>query len=219
MLYTYRDVIYMVLDELKQFTTDIPFEEEHIATLLTISRAVIIKQKFAGQKTEIPMELLQPIQFNIIKDSGIIKSNREFDVINLNGMHMFYNVTVPSIPDVEFSQTTLDRFKYVRVNKWLSNVCYFTVSNNNVLYFKVPTTIDALFTSSYIEIPAYYNAILEDPRTAYPYESKYLDLDFAITGDMLRIIIDLTLADLYKHLHLPEDTINNGKNDLVQAQK
>ena len=41
MTYTYRDVIYIVLDELKQFTTTIPFEEEHIAYLLTISRAVL----------------------------------------------------------------------------------------------------------------------------------------------------------------------------------
>ena len=83
------------------------------------------------------------------------------------------------------------------------------------LIFKVPNSISSLFTSSSTEVDAYYNVILEDPRKIFLYYDNYLDRDFAINGDLLRIIIDLTLADLYKHIHLPEDTINNGKNDLV----
>lgn len=215
MTYTYRDVIYIVLDELKQFTTTIPFEEEHIAYLLTISRAVIIKQKYSNGKIEIPPEVIQKVPFKLIKTGDIITSNKSFDVINLNGSHLFYSVEIPQVPNVELTQTTVNRFKYLNINKWLSNIAYYTINEMGKLIFKVPSSITSLFTNSYTEIDAYYNTILEDPRKIFPYDENYLDRDFAINGDLLRVIIDLTLADLYKHIHLPEDTINNGKNDLT----
>ena len=215
MTYTYRDVIYIVLDELKQFTTSIPFEEEHIAYLLTLSRAVIIKQKYSNSKIEIPPEVMQKVPFKLVQRHGIITSNRSFDLINLNGSHLFYSVDIPSLPNVELTQTTISRFKYLNINKWLANIAYYTINEMGKLIFKVPNSISSLFTSSSTEVDAYYNVILEDPRKIFLYDDDYLDRDFAINGDLLRIIIDLTLADLYKHIHLPEDTINNGKNDLV----
>lgn len=212
--FIYKDVIYLVLEELKQTTDDIPFEEDLIANLLNISRAVIIKQRFGSHKVEIPKEIIQSVPFKIIFKDNIYQSNREFVIINLNGAHLFYNISIPMLSNLEITYTTLDRFKYVQISKWFKKIAYSAFSNNNKLYFKFPegTITPALLSKG---ITGYFNTILDDPRTIFPYEEDYLNLDFAINGDLLRPILDLTLSDLYKHIHLPEDIINNGKNDLI----
>lgn len=214
--FTYKDVIYLVLEELKQTTDDIPFDEDLIANLLNISRAVIIKQRLGSNKVEIPKEVMQSVPFRLVFKDNVYQSNREFTIVNLNGAHLFYNISIPVLPDLEITYTTLDRFKYVQISKWLKKIAYSAFSNSNKLYFKFP---DGTITSTLLSrgITGYFNTILDDPRTIFPYEEDYLNLDFAINGDLLRPIVDLTLADLYKHLHLPEDAINNGKNDLTQG--
>lgn len=213
MNYTYKDVIYLVLNELKQTSDDIQLEEGELAVLLNIARAVVLKQRLGNNKVEIPREVIQTIPFKIsLKESTLI-SDRNFNTLNLNGNHLFYNVILDLYPDKFVELVTLDRFKYVYNNKWLQNIVYATIGKTNKIYLKAPSDIMAEFTNPSVKINATFEGILDDPREAYPYEDNYLDLDFAINSDLLRPIIELVIADIVKHMSIPEDIVNNGKND------
>ena len=43
---TYRELVYLVLDELKGTSDDFTYTEEHIMFLLSKSRAFLLKQKY-----------------------------------------------------------------------------------------------------------------------------------------------------------------------------
>lgn len=213
MRYTYKDAIYLVLDQLKQSTDDIQLEEDHIAALINASRATLLKQRLGNNKVEIPKEVIQTIPFKLQLINQTITSDREFELLNLNGNHLYYDIVLPDYPNYEISFITLDRFKYVHNNKWLKNIIYSALSNTGKILIKAPDSIKNLFISPSYRINAVFNGILDDPRSVFPFEDNYLDLDLAVNGDLLRVIIDLTVADLLKHMSIPEDIINNGKND------
>ena len=50
---TYRQITYLVLDELKQLSDDSTFNEEHIIFLLGKYRGAILKQTYKDVKKEI----------------------------------------------------------------------------------------------------------------------------------------------------------------------
>lgn len=50
----YRDMVYIVFDELKIFSDDSVWESEHIVQLLNKYRTLLFTQKYKGKKVEIP---------------------------------------------------------------------------------------------------------------------------------------------------------------------
>lgn len=63
---TYREVIYMVSDEIKASSDDAYFTEEHIMFLLKTYRAFILKQRYADVKKQIPESNYQTICIDLI---------------------------------------------------------------------------------------------------------------------------------------------------------
>ena len=51
---TYRELVYLVLDELKGTSDDFTYTEEHIMFLLSNYRAFLLKQKYNDIKKQIP---------------------------------------------------------------------------------------------------------------------------------------------------------------------
>ena len=50
---TYRELIYMVLDKVKESTDDAYFKEEHVAFLMDKYRPFILKQRYADVRKSI----------------------------------------------------------------------------------------------------------------------------------------------------------------------
>ena len=51
---TYRQLTYLVLDEIKGFSDDFTYTEDHIIFLLDKYRAFILKQRYSDIKKQIP---------------------------------------------------------------------------------------------------------------------------------------------------------------------
>ena len=51
---TYRELVYMVLDQLKGMSDDFDFTEDHVIFLLSKFRGYLLKQKYADIRKEIP---------------------------------------------------------------------------------------------------------------------------------------------------------------------
>ena len=57
----YRDIVYMVLDELKIHSDDASFTEEHILFLINKYRAFILKQRYSDKRKEVPQSNYQTL--------------------------------------------------------------------------------------------------------------------------------------------------------------
>ena len=53
---TYREIVYMVLDELKEHSDDAYYTEDHIIFLATNWRAALLEKKYPTNKKDIPSE-------------------------------------------------------------------------------------------------------------------------------------------------------------------
>ena len=58
---TYREIVYSILDLLKQSSDDSFYTEEHVLFLVSKMRAAILKQTYANIKKEIPESNYQTI--------------------------------------------------------------------------------------------------------------------------------------------------------------
>ena len=68
---TYREIVYMVLDELKVNSDDKYFEEEHVMFLMDKYRAFLLKQRYSDIKKQMPESNLQTICLNLIEVPAI----------------------------------------------------------------------------------------------------------------------------------------------------
>ena len=53
---TYRQLVYLVLDELKLMSDDSTYTEDHVISLLSTYRSFLWKQRYADVRKEIPLE-------------------------------------------------------------------------------------------------------------------------------------------------------------------
>lgn len=58
---TYRELIYMCLDEIKVISDDSYFEEEHVSFLLDKFRPFLLKQRYGDVRKEVPQSNYQEI--------------------------------------------------------------------------------------------------------------------------------------------------------------
>ena len=68
---TYRELVYMVLDELKGISDDFTYTEDHIIFLLNKYRAFILKQRYSDVKKFIPESNYQTICLDLIQVPAI----------------------------------------------------------------------------------------------------------------------------------------------------
>ena len=68
---TYRELVYLVLDELKGTSDDFTYTEEHIMFLLSKYRAFLLKQKYNDIKKQIPESNYQTICIDLTEVPAI----------------------------------------------------------------------------------------------------------------------------------------------------
>ena len=68
---TYKELVYMCLDELKLYSDDALYTEEHIMFLLGKYRTFLIKQRYSDVKKQIPESNYQTICLDLIKVPAI----------------------------------------------------------------------------------------------------------------------------------------------------
>jgi hypothetical protein len=68
---TYRELVYLVLDELKLISDDSSFTEDHVIYLLDRYRPFLLKQRYSDVKKQIPDSNYQSICIDLTKAPAI----------------------------------------------------------------------------------------------------------------------------------------------------
>ena len=224
---TYKELTYMVLDELKLYSDDALYTEEHIMFLLGKYRTFLIKQRYSDIKKQIPESNYQTICLDLIEVPAIsgepceggsyLRSKKKIPFLMKIGNPRVYPI---DYYQGEITYVSRDRMRYVGYNKYLQNIIYASLGPDNYLYFK---SFNPQFL--YLE-KVRMTGIFEDTLAASelqcPDESgntvcDVLDREFPIENALIPPLIQLVVEELTKAEYKPEDKENNSDDDLSEV--
>lgn len=224
---TYKELIYMVLDELKLYSDDALYTEEHIMFLLGKYRTFLIKQRYSDVKKQIPESNYQTICLDLIEVPAIsgepceggsyLRSKEKIPFLMKVGNPKVYPV---DYYQGEITYVSRDRMRYVGYNKYLQNIIYASLGPDNYLYFK---SFNPQFL--YLE-KVRMTGIFEDTLAASELQCPdengnivcdVLDREFPIENALIPPLIQLVVEELTKAEYKPEDKENNSDDDLSEV--
>ena len=221
---TYKELVYMCLDELKLYSDDALYTEEHIMFLLGKYRTFLIKQRYSDVKKQIPESNYQTICLDLIEVPAIsgepceggsyLRSKEKIPFLMKIGNPKVYPV---DYYQGEITYVSRERMRYVGYNKYLKNIIYASIGPDNYLYFKS-------FNPQYLYLEkARMTGIFEDPQAASelqcPDENDsivcdILDREFPIESALVPPLIELVVKELLGAEYRPEDSNNDSSDDL-----
>lgn len=221
---TYREIIYMCLDELKLSADDSYYNEEHILFLITKARGLLLKQQYKDVKKEIPESNFQTLCLDLIQVPAITGEECEGGTYlrSKEKIPFLMNISSPRVYTEDFYQGDItyvsrERMKYVGYNRWLPNIIYASIGPDNYLYFKS-------FNPQYLYLEkARLTGIFEDPEKAAEFECDksedscdVLDMPFHLEEALIPQVVQLVVKELSGSIYKPKDDVNNASDDLSE---
>lgn len=221
---TYRELVYLVLDELKLSADDSYYNEEHILFLITKARGLLLKQQYKDVKKEIPESNFQTLCLDLIQVPAIAGEPCEGGTYlrSKEKIPFLMNIFTPRVYTEDYYQGDItyvsrERMKYVGYNRWLPNIIYASIGPDNYLYFKS-------FNPQYLYLEKVrLTGIFEDPEKAAEFECDkseelcdVLDMTFPLEEALIPQVIQLVVKELTGSIYKPKDGENNASDDLSE---
>lgn len=227
---TFEQIIYMVLDILKEHSDDAYYTEEHILFLAKKMRALLLERKYKNRRNGTFTEMsgeneqqlcieLEPAAMLPFGCSGNwLRSKKEIPEL-ISGS----NASVFTVNDLLQSQVTFipaERMPYVGYNKWLRNIIYAARSSDNHLYLSGNNS-QFMFLDK-----VGMNGVFADPEEAAKLSPENCDgtggcdimkQDFPLEDSLVPSCIELVVQELIGSRFAPEDKRNNAKDDFNEA--
>lgn len=224
---TYKELVYMCLDELKLYSDDALYTEEHIMFLLGKYRTFLIKQRYSDVKKQIPESNYQTICLDLIEVPAIsgnpceggsyLRSKEKIPFLMKIGNPRIYPI---DYYQGEITYVSRDRMRYVGYNKYLQNIIYASLGPDNYLYFK-SFNPQFLYLEK-VRITGIFEDTLAASELQCPDENgnivcDVLDREFPIENALIPPLIQLVVEELTKAEYKPEDKENNSDDDLSEV--
>lgn len=218
---TYRQLIYLVLDELKLMSDDSSFTEDHIIFLLSKYRAFLLKQRYSDVRKEVPLSNYQTLCLDLEEHEGI-------EGLSCEGTYMRSTKKIPEAMNVgqsrvhsddyfngEVTYISRDRLRYVGYNKWLQNIIYATKGPDGYLYLK--SSNPQLYYLEKIKFTGVFSDAEEasELECEQPESCDILDKEFPIEDALIPPLTELVVKELSGAIYKPEDSENNATDDLT----
>lgn len=225
---TYRELVYMCIDELKMNSDDSHFQEEHVLFLLDKYRGFLLKQRYSDIKKEIPESNFQTICLDLEKVPAYENSDvcgAGWYLKSMQKVPEMMTISNPKVSTQDYFQgnityTNRERFKYVGNNKYLQNTIYSTIAPNEYLYLKSNNP------QSYYIDKVTLTGIFEDSSKAAELSCDkddelcdVMDRKFPLEEALILPMLQLVVKDLGAANYNAEDDINNANDELGQLAR
>ena len=221
---TYRELVNMILDELKVVSDDSHFQQEHVIFLLDKFRGFLLKQRYSDVKKEIPESNYQTICVDLEQVPAL-----ENDTCGGRG----YLRSIQKIPDMmtvgNTKVSTMDyfqgyvayinreRFKYVGSNKYLGSTIYSTIAPNEHLYLK--SSNPQAYYLNKVKVTGIFEDSAKAAELACPDDTgddacDVLDKTFPIEEALIPPLLELIIKELGGAKYQAADKQNNATDDL-----
>lgn len=221
---TYRELVYLVLDELKVISDDSHIQEEHVLFLLDKYRAFLLKQRYADIKKEMPESNLQTICLDL-EEVGAFEGDPCGGTYLRSVQKIPYALTIynPKVSTMDYFSGNItyinrDRFKYVGGNRFLQNTIYSTIAPNEHLYLR-----SANVQYKHLE-KVRLTGVFEDSSKAAELSCEdsdepcdVMDKTFPLEEALIPVMVELIVKELGGVIYRPEDKDNNADDDMSRV--
>lgn len=215
---TYRELVYLCLDEVKSISDDSTFNENHIILLADKYRAFLIKQRYSDVKKHIPESNYQTICLDLTKSvspSGPCGRTYLMSKEEVPNILSVSNTRVYPIDSYQDSMTFIsrDRMRYVGYDKYLQNIIYCSLALDNHLYL-ISMNPQFLYLSK-IKVTAIFEdaSIASELECGDNKECDVLDRKFPIEESLVTPLVSLIVGEVLGAKYRPDDNKNNAKDD------
>lgn len=219
---TYKQLVYMIADELKLASDDSYFTNDHIVYLLNKYRTFLLKQRYSDIKKIIPESNYQTLCLELIEVPAISGEPCECSSYLKSTVKLPVTIKIgnPRVYPIDFYQgeityTSRDRMRYTGYNRYLQNIIYCSIAPDGYLYFK---SSNPQFL--YLE-KVKFTAIFEDALEVSKYECSeeegscdIMDKIFPIEDSLVIPLIELVVKELRNPEYSPEDKVNDAQDQL-----
>lgn len=223
----YKEIVSMVLDELKITSDDSVINEGHVIFLAGRYRSFLLKQRYYSDlKKRIPESNYQTLCLDLEQTEAVeglpceggyyLRTTKPVPELLPFGTIRVYSSGSYYKGDMEF--ISRDRFRYVGGNKWTGNIIYATLDPSGRIYL---TSGNPQFL--YL-CKIQLTGIFENAEEASELECDsseeencdILDRDFPMEDALIAPLIELITKELSPSLAAPEDKENNADDNLSQ---
>ena len=220
---TLRELVFLVLDELKINSDDSYFNEDHVIFLLNKYRSFVLKKELEKENKPLSSTNAQLICLDLIEVRDEDNLCGESMLRTEQPIPSLVNDCKISIYPVNYFEgdhiiyTTMERMRYTTYNKWTKNLIYAAKGPDNYLYLKSSNP-----QYLYLE-KLKMKAVFEDFESAAQYacdesgeelDCDILDMKFPIENALVPIIVEMVVKELLGASYRPKDSINNSNDDL-----
>ena len=226
-----KEIVYMVLDMLKESSDDAFYTEDHVLFLLKKYRSFLIKKEQDKEKstTDIASEFeYQEICLDLEKVAAIDGEpcTGGYYLRSVQKIPKILEDTLPRVYPIDYYQGTnisyipRDRMRFVGSNKYLRNIIYVSLGPNLHLYLTSNNPqflyLKKLRMSAIFEDFDDAAGLLCDPE-GEDASCDILDAVFPIRDYLVPTLIELVVKELSGSKYQPEDLRNNAKDDIPAA--
>lgn len=226
-----KEIVYMVLDMLKESSDDAFYTEDHVLFLLKKYRSFLIKKEQDKEKstTDIASEFeYQEICLDLEKVAAIDGEpcTGGYYLRSIQKIPKILEDTLPRVYPIDYYQGTnisyipRDRMRFVGSNKYLGNIIYVSLGPNLHLYLTSNNPqflyLKKLRMSAIFEDFDDAADLLCDPD-GEDASCDILDAVFPIRDYLVPTLIELVVKELSGSKYQPEDLRNNAKDDIPAA--
>lgn len=197
---TYRELVYMCLDEIKLASDDSYITEDHILFLISKYRAFLLRQKY--EKTNMPVSesnyqcILVTPNKDIVPEVMSVAKPRVFTITEGEG-----DTTTSFLTYV-----SPHRYHFIGENRILKPIVYCTIDHNKKLQCKNKELTNVNIFAVFEDIVKVSEFNLDG--------ADVLDCECPIESELVSGVQELVVKDALGIAYRPKDTINNGNDDL-----
>lgn len=220
---TYREVVYMILDELKLVSDDASFTQDHVIWLASKYRSMLLKQHYKDIKKDIPESNYQTICLNLEKTEAIpgypcesgymLRSKEEIPATITSASTKVYPLNFYSGERIAY--VTMDRMRFTGYNKWMNNIIYASLGPDGHLWVNSKNhqflNMKKARVTGIFDDPDAVAGLLCDESGEH---CDILDSNFPIESALLPTLIELCVKELSGSVYRPADISNNSSDDM-----
>lgn len=221
---TYREVVYMVNDQLKYYSDDASFTEDHIKFIINNLRNWLLEKKYKNE-AKIPFSNYQTICLELEETPAIagtdcfgsyLKSKVKVPTLCQFGGTVIYPVDF--ISSKKISLVSIDRIKYAgEGNKFLENMIYAAIGPDDYLYLKSKNPqflhLDKVRIMG-LFIDNEEASKLECDNNGDIIVCDVLDKEFPLDSSLVELVVNYAVTELSGQRYMPTDKTNNSTDDM-----
>lgn len=215
-----KELVYMVLDEIKGLSDDFTYTEDHVIFLLNKYRTSLLKQKYKDDKGTMHSSNFQTLSLTLedslqnkdyILERQYKKSEKKVpELLTNKGIRVYPEIQFLDNADIAF--ITEDRMRYVGYNKYLKNAVYATIHND---YLYITSRNLDIMDLEEVSLSAVFEDAIEAIKAISVDSVDLLEEDFPIEDSLTSILIQSVVKELLGAAYRPKDSQNNANDDLA----